>query len=37
MELFNPFKDTLFLKETSDMQERFNALERLINEYPNNE
>ena len=37
MELFNPFKDTIFLKETSDMQERFNALERLIKEYPNNE
>ncbi len=37
MELFNPFKDTIFLKETSDMQDRFNALETLINEYPNNE
>ena len=31
------FKETVFLKETSDLQDRFNALNKLNEEYPNNE
>lgn len=31
------FKDTIFYKENSDLQEKYNALKKLNNEYPNNE
>lgn len=31
------FKDTVFLKNSNDLQERFNALQKLNEEYPNNE
>lgn len=31
------FKDTIFYKENSDLQDRYNALKKLNNEYPNNE
>ncbi len=31
------FKDTVFYKTDSDLQERFNALEKLNKEFPNNE
>ena len=31
------FEDTVFLKETSDLQDQYDALVRLNNEYPNNE
>ncbi len=31
------FKDTIFYKENSDLQERYDALKKLNNEYPNNE
>lgn len=31
------FKDTIFLKENSDLQDRYDALKRLNEEYPNNE
>lgn len=31
------FKDTVFLKTSNDLQERFNALQKLSEEYPNNE
>ena len=31
------FKDTVFYKEDSDLQEKYNALEKLNTEYPNNE
>ena len=31
------FKDTIFYKENSDLQDRYNALKRLKEEYPNNE
>lgn len=31
------FKDTVFYKENSDLQDRYNALKRLNDEYPNNE
>lgn len=31
------FKDTVFLKTSNDLQERFNALQKLNEEYPNNE
>ncbi len=31
------FEDTVFLKETSDLQEQYQALIKLNNEYPNNE
>lgn len=34
--LFNMFKDTIFLKETSDLQKRYNALLKLREEYSNN-
>ncbi len=30
-------KDTIFYKEDSDLQDKYNALIRLNNEYPNNE
>ena len=31
------FKDTIFYKENSDLQDRYDALKRLNDEYPNNE
>ena len=31
------FKDTIFLKESSDLEDRYNALRKLSEEYPNNE
>lgn len=31
------FKDTVFYKENSDLQDRYDALKRLNDEYPNNE
>ncbi len=31
------FKDTIFLKKSSDLEERYNALKKLSEEYPNNE
>ena len=31
------FKDTIFLKETSDLQDRYDALNKLKEEYPNND
>ena len=34
--LFNTFKDTVFLKESSDLQKKYNALMKLKDEYPNN-
>lgn len=37
MPLFDFFKDTIFLKENSDLQDRCDALIKLKNEYPNNE
>ena len=30
------FKDTIFYKENSDLQDRYDALKRLNDEYPNN-
>ena len=33
----NRLKDTIFLKETSDLKGKYEALERLIKEYPDNE
>lgn len=37
-EAYNNFKfsDTIFYKENSDLQDRYNALKQLNNEYPNN-
>ena len=37
MKLFDTFKDTIFLKEDSDLQDRYDALLKLKEEYPNNE
>ena len=34
MTLFDFFKDTIFLKENSDLQDRYDALIKLKNEYP---
>ena len=31
------FKDTIFFKENSDLQDKYNALSKLVKEYPNNE
>ena len=31
------FKDTIFYKETSDIEDKYNALKKLSEEYPNNE
>ena len=31
------FKDTVFFKENSDLQDKYNALKKLNEEYPNNE
>ncbi len=31
------FKETIFCKENSDLQDRYDALQKLNNEYPNNE
>ena len=31
------FKDTVFFKETSDLEDKYNALKKLNEEYPNNE
>ena len=35
--LFDTFKDTVFLKETSSLNKRRDALEKLLKEYPDNE
>ena len=37
MPLFDFFKDTIFLKENSDLQDRYDALTKLKIEFPNNE
>lgn len=37
MGLFHKFTDTVFLKEDSDLQDRYDALSKLIELYPNNE
>ena len=37
MILFEKFEDTIFLKESSDLQDRYDALLRLKDEFPNNE
>ena len=37
MILFDTFKDTIFLKENFDLQDRYDALLKLKEEYPNNE
>lgn len=40
MELINDalrFKDTVFFKESSDLQDRYDALSKLNSEYPNND
>ena len=40
MELINDalrFKDTVFYKESSDLQDRYDALSKLNSEYPNND
>ena len=34
MPLFDFFKDTIFLKENSDLQDRFDALMKIKDEYP---
>ena len=31
------FKDTIFYKEDSDLQDKYSALKKLNEEYPNNE
>ena len=31
------FKDTIFYKENSDLQDKYNALNKLNNEFPNND
>ena len=31
------FKDTIFYKEESDLKDKYNALKKLNEEYPNNE
>ena len=31
------FKDTIFYKENSDLQDKYDALTKLDKEYPNNE
>ena len=36
MGLFSKFTDTIILKETSELQKKYGALERLAKEYPNN-
>lgn len=37
MLFFDTFKDTIFLKENSDLQDRYDALLKLKEEYPNSE
>lgn len=38
MELFSArFEDTVFIKESSDLQDQYDALVKLNDEYPNNE
>lgn len=37
MFLFEKFEDTIFLKESSDLQDRYDALLKLKEEFPNNE
>ena len=37
MILLDTFKDTIFLKESSELQKQYLALTKLIEEYPNNE
>ena len=36
MAFFDTFKDTIFLKESSDLQDKYNALSKLNEKYPNN-
>ena len=31
------FKDTIFYKENSDLQDKYDALKKLLQKYPNNE
>ena len=31
------FKDTIFSKENSDLQDKYDALKKLLQKYPNNE
>lgn len=37
MMLFNSFEDTIFVKESNDLESRYNALSKLIDENPNND
>ena len=37
MLLFDTFKDTIFLKESSELQKQYQELIKLSKEYPNNE
>lgn len=37
MLLFDSFKDTIFLKESSDLQNKYDAIVTLLERYPNNE
>ena len=37
MILFNNFQDTIFVKESSDLESKYNALSKLVDENPNNE
>ncbi len=37
MILFNNFQDTIFVKESSDLENKYNALSKLVDENPNNE
>ena len=37
MLLFNNFDDTIFVKESTDLESRYNALSKLIDENPNND
>lgn len=35
--LFDTFKDTIFIKKSSDLQKRYDALNKLLNNYPESE
>ena len=35
--IFDTFKDTVFVKKTSNLERKYEALERLVKEYPNND
>ena len=37
MILFDTFKDTIFLKDSTELEKKYLALEKLNNEYPNND